>query len=180
MAMHGYTPKGAYIANINIRHTVADAAASAVWAMHNPAASARTIYIRAINWMLGFDGALSTLDIAYEFIRFTVADPTTGTTVPVIKKNNGYNASAIGSTNIQQKSGILTLAGAVFESGPFHVIRIPASVTNTISEGDLQFHQAMEGTSNFDLRPDEGMAIRLNLAAIIGQMLAGSVEWDEH
>lgn len=163
---------GSYLANVSLRHTAADAADSAVFAMHNPAASAVLLKIRQVRLVIGFDGtAAAATDLGYSLIRFTAADPTTGTTVPRIKRNAGYNASVIANANIQQKSGILTLTSAVFESGPFHVARLPASFTGGARLLSLD--------DPIDLRPDEGLAIRTTVAAIIGLGLNGSIAWDE-
>lgn len=175
-------PTGAYIANISVRHTAADASGSAVFAMTNPNASGRTVYIRNIRGRVTFDGtAVAAANAGYEFIRYgTNVNPTTGTTVPRIKKRSAQSASVILDANIQQKSGILTLASAVFEAGPFNVVRMPMAVTNGIAPFDLDFICSNQPNSAFELAQGEGLAIRLHGgAAIIGLGIAGSVEWDE-
>lgn len=174
-------PTGSYMANISIRHTAADAAGSVVFAMTNPTGSGRVVYIRNIRGRVFFDGtAVAGGNSGYELIRYSGnAAPTTGTTVPRIKKRTGYSSSVISDTYIQQKSGIITLTGAVFEAGPFNVIRIPASGTGIVAQFDIDLVVAGMGYEGFELQTGEGLAIRLNVAAIIGLGIAGQIEWDE-
>lgn len=175
------TPTGAYLANISIRHTVADAAASAVFAMRNPVGSGKTAAIRSIRGRMIFDGtAVAAANCGYEFIRFSAGDPTTGTTVPRIKKRNSYAVSVIADANAQQKSGVLTMTSVVYEAGPFAVVRLPAAVTNGVSTFDIVFAQAGVAYEPFELAAGEGLAIRLHsTAAIVGLGITGAVEWDE-
>ncbi len=176
------SPTGSYLANLSIRHTAADASASAVFAMTNPTGSGRTVYIRAIRGRVLFDGtAAAATTSGYELIRYgTNVNPTTGTTVGRVKKRTAYTASVIADANIQQKSGVLTLTSAVFDtSGALHTIRLPLSVTGSISELDFDLVQSNQPASYLELAPGEGLAIRLIAAAVIGLGLGGSLEWDE-
>jgi len=164
--------RGSYLANINLRHTAADAADSAVFAMHNPAASGVLLKIRRVNLALAFDGtAAADTTVGHYLIRFTVANPSTGTTVPRIKRNAAYAASIVADANIQQKSGILTMTSVSYESAPFYVARLPIAVTNGVRTIDL--------VDPIELRPDEGLAIRTAVAAVVGTSLHGAIAWDE-
>jgi hypothetical protein len=178
-------PTGSFQANVSIRHTVADAAGSSVWAIHVPSASKKKLYLRRFNFVMEFDGtAAAATSLGYELIRHSGAvDPTSGTTVPRIGKKGARYTSVIADANIQQKSGVLTFA-PTFDGGPFHVTRLPASVTNGVLVDDLKFSQAGQDPMGnieqlHEFRPDEGWAIRLHLIAIIGLNLSGSFEWDE-
>ena len=173
-------PTGSYIAHISIRHTVADPAGSMVWAMRNPLASPRALHVRNIRGRLSFDGtAVAAANIGYEFVRFTGADPTTGTTVPRVKKRSGYGPSVVQDANIQQKSGVLTMTG-VANIEILNVVRLPAAVTNGVAPFDLDFVVANQPYEALELEPGAGVGIRVGPnAAIIGQTIAGSVEWDE-
>ncbi len=180
-AIYPIAPTGSYLANINIRHTVADAGASAVFAMRNPAASTKTCFIRAIRGRVTFDGtAVAATSCAYEFIRFSGGDPSTGTTLPRVKKRSSYANSQILDANAQQKSGVLTMTSVTYDpNGPFNVVRLPTSVTSGIAGFDIDLLTAGLSYEGFELAVGEGLAIRLNVAAIIGLGIAGSVEWDE-
>jgi hypothetical protein len=180
-AIFPVAPTGAYLSNINVRHTAADVTASVVWAMTNPSGSGKSVYIRNIRGRVTFDGtAVAATSLGYEFIRYSGnVSPTTGTTVPRIKKKTTQGASVVQDINIQQKSGILTLASAVFEAAPFNVVRLPIAVTNGIASFDLDFAVAGLPYEGVEILAGEGLAIRLNTAAVIGLAIAGSVEWEE-
>lgn len=175
-------PSGMFMANIGLRHTAADAANSAVWAVNNPTGSGKSLYIRNIRGRIWFDGtAAAGASVGYHFIRYgTNVNPTTGTTVGRVRKLLAGATSVVADANIQQKSGILTLTGAVFDtSGPFNVVRMGASVTNGSQNFDIDLMTSNQGWSPLVLAPGDGMAIRTDVAAIIGLGISGSVEWDE-
>ncbi len=150
-----------------------------VWAMHNPSTSSRTIYIRNVRGRVVFDGtAVAATTSGYEFVKFTVADPSTGTTVARVKKRAAYPVSQIQDANIQQKSGALTMTG-IANIDVVNVVRLPLSITGTIANFDLDFVVAGMPYEGFELAPNEGFGIRLVAAAVIGLGIGGSVEWDE-
>lgn len=173
-------PAGSYLTNISLRHTSADAAGSVVWAIHNPAASTKTAYIKRVRGILSFDGsAAAATGIGYEIIKFSGADPTTGTTIDIVKKRNAYPASQIAAANIQQKSGILTMSG-ITNIQILAVLRLPVAVTNPFLFFDLGFVISGIGYEALEIAVDYGLAIRVGpVAAIIGQTLSGQVVWDE-
>lgn len=176
-----------YFAAFNVAHTAADAAGSPVFAMHVPATASKRLQVHSIEGHLVFAGTAAAAGaVGYELIRFTVADPTTGTTVPRIRSDSRAAASIIADANIQAKSGILTLTGAVFEGGVLRVIRVPASVTGTVLPFSWRpsgsgFPGLPDSGNAIVLAPGEGLAIRVaaGLAAIIGQGLSGVIEWSE-
>lgn len=169
---------GAYFMNISIRHTAADAGASMVWAFRNPSA-AKMVNLRGVRGRVVFDGtAAAGTDRGYEFVRFTTADPTTGTTVPRVKKRAGV-ASNIADANIQQKSGVLTMTG-ILAIEIFHVVRIPIAVTNGAVSFDFDPTAAGLKDEWFEFGNNEGFGIRLAAtAATIGLGINGSVEIEE-
>lgn len=173
------TPLGAYMANISVRHTVADGAASFVWAMRNPALSPRTVYIRNVRGRVYFDGtAVAAGNSGYEFSRFTNADPTTGTTIPRVRKRTSYPISVVADANIQQKSGILTLSG-ISNIEVLNVMRLPLSVTGVLAQFDFDLIVAGLMGEALELAPGEGFGIRTVATAAIGLGIAGGIEWDE-
>jgi hypothetical protein len=168
-----------YLANISIRHTVADAGASFVWACRNPVASTKTLHLRACRGRVTFDGtAVAAANSGYEWCRFTGGDPTTGTTVPRSKKRSAAAASQVLDANIQQKSGVLTITG-ITGIEIFNVVRMPMSVTNGIAPFDLDYVVSGLTREAVEFAPGEGFGIRLLAAAVIGLGIAGGFEWDE-
>src|SRR3972149_365949 len=169
-----------YLANVQVLHTVADAAGSAVWAAHVPLQGSnekkKRIFLRHI-WLNGASHATTATaaHVGHELIKFTVADPTTGTTVARIKTRPVQGASIIADANIQQKSGGLTMTSVVYDGGPFAVlIGHNANGNNRLLRMEFDpFHFAIE--------PDEGLAIRVaaGLSAVAGLGLSGFVAWDE-
>lgn len=180
---------GLYYAKVQIRHTAADAAGSAVWAMHVPAQTSGTyknrtgLWLREINLHVKFDGtgAAAAVELGYDLWRFSVADPTTGSTVPRIKSHGaGQASSVIADANIQQKSGILTMTSVAYDTDAFAAISLPQVNTGGDTELKLQF-SSWDDDHPFFLPPDDGLAIRVltGQAAVIGLALTGYVSWQE-
>lgn len=174
------TPEGAFLLNISLRHTVADAAGSFVWAFRNPAAAIRAVRLMSIMGSLWFDGVgAAGGNVGYELCRFTGGDPTTGTTVPRSKKWTGSTASVIADANIQQKSGVLTITG-IAGIEIFGVLRLGVSLTNGIYPFYFDFFKTARYRAHNEFAPGEGFGIRVGPgAAIIGQGLSGIVETEE-
>lgn len=174
-----------YISNISILHSAGDAAGSATWAMRVPVASTKRVFIRKIGLNLAAQATTTVANVAYEAIRFSGGDPTTGTTVPRIKKRSIYGASAILDANIQQKDGILTITGASFDPGPFCVMAMRVAFDTAGSTAPIAISRTLEfseqgGRGVFTLEPGEGIALRVHrVAAISGLHVTGYVSWDE-
>jgi len=168
-------PVGSYILPVNIRQTAATAANATVWAMRNGAT--RTVFIREINLSLGFDGtAAATTTCRYGFQRFTAATPTAGTALTAIKRRAAYDVSTIADARFVDTG--LTTTSVVFETD-FAVIGLPISVTSVNRSVCITFEGAGERYDSFELAPNAGLAIRLNVAAVIGLSLNGFISWDE-
>lgn len=174
------TPEGAFLMNLSLRHTAADAAGSVVWAFRNPVGSARVVRLMSIMGSMWFDGtAVAAANVGYELIRFTGGDPTTGTTVPRSKKWAGSTTSVLADANIQQKSGILTVTG-ITGIEIFGVLRMGASVTNGIYPFYFDFFKTARFRGHNEFAAGEGFGIRVGPgAAIIGQGLSGIIESEE-
>lgn len=170
-------PTGAYIANINVRQSAATAANSTIWTMRNVSGPA-TVYIRHIRLMVSFDGtAAATTTLRYDLMRFDTATPTGGTAVTVVKKRSTYGTSVVSDVRFLDTG--LTTTGVNFGAA-FHTVGLAASVTNGIMEEDLDYATSIERyNAPFELASGEGLAIRLNVAAVVGLSIRGSVTWDE-
>lgn len=166
---------GSYLANINFRHTAADAANSTMWTMRNGAT--KTVYIRTIFLTTAFDGTAAASTLRYSVQRFTTATPTGGSAITIIKKNNSFGASTV--ADIRQ-GGPLTTTSVVFENDAM-TFGMPISVTNGIIWNQVYLDQPNQTYANFELAANEGLAIRVNSAqaAVIGWGMYGFVEWHE-
>jgi hypothetical protein len=175
--INGFT--GSFTCGFKLRHTAADASGSVVVALHNPAASGKTLYLRRIIGGLFFDGTAAAGGLAYELIKFSGGDPTTGTTMAVSKKRTTYT-SAIGTANAQYKSGILTVTGITNIETIAFTPTLGSATTNGMVPFEFNFVQAAGHTAEpYELPVDYGFAFRLPQAAIIGLGMSGFAEWDE-
>jgi hypothetical protein len=170
-------PVSSYLLPLNIRQTAATAVGAVVWSMRNT--GARTVYLRHLRLIMGFDGAAAAASTPrYELVRFTAATPTAGNALTPIKKRNAYAGSSVGDAR-ELNTG-LTVTGVNFES-PFLVIGRPIAVTGGITDMDVDF--TVSGQSDYsmlELAGGEGLAIRIaSIATVIGISLTGMIEWDE-
>jgi hypothetical protein len=159
-----------YSAPINIRQTAATAANSTVWAMRNAAASTRTVIIEKIELMMAFDSATPATRSTqrYDLIRFSTATPTAGTAITVAQMFSGDPSTQV--TDVRFLDTGLTTTGVVLNS-PFATIGCPATDATTTK-------YQRQGPPLF-LAAGEGLCIRLNTAAVIGQSVTGEIVWSE-
>lgn len=166
-------PVGAYLLPIQVRQTAATSAASTIWAMRN--STTISVYIKKIVVNTSFDGTPAASTGAYNFLRFNTATPTTGTALTVVKKSNSYGASNV--TDARFLDTGLSVTSVVFETS---FMQVGVARQN----GSTQVMQSifdLSGYRNqpFILAPSEGLCIQLNVTAVIGDSIAGYVEWDE-
>jgi len=159
-----------YSAPVSIRQSAATAAGSTVWTMRNPAASAKTVYIERICLTADFDtgSPLGRTLQRYDLERFTAATPTGGTAVTVATMDTANAATAV--TDVRFLDTGLTTTSVVF-AAPFVTIGVPTS--------DGSINPFLRERIGFKLAAGEGLAIRLNNAAVVGQGLTGEIVWSE-
>lgn len=159
-----------YSVPVNIRQSAATAANGTVWTMRNPANSTKVIFIEFINFLMGFDAGtpLGRSLQRYDLVRFTSATPSGGTAITVIAADSAASASAV--TDVRFADTGLTTAGVTFGAA-FCTISVPASdgATNYYKRDNVAFR----------LAAGEGLAIRLTVAAVVGQDLTGEIIWSE-
>lgn len=170
-------PIGSYLLPINMgRLTAAIAANSLIWSVRNAVGSGKTVKIRRILSNVAFDGTAAATTALYDWVRFSAATPTGGTAMTVIKKRNSAPASAVTDARFNAAAA-LGVAGVVFETSFFSIgnqRQVAAGKT-----ADLRFEVSGQDYDNFELAPGEGMGIRLNQVAVIGDSISGGVTWDE-
>jgi hypothetical protein len=168
-------PTGAYSLPVNIRQTAASAANSTVWTMRNGAS--KKMFFRRILLEILFDGTASAGNtLKYMLARFTAATPTGGTSLTPVKMQTTFAASTLADARFLDTG--LTTTGITFET-EWATLAIPASVTAQSLFFNLPFIGSNEAKEPFVLNPNEGLAIRLQNAAIIGLGIVGSIHWDE-
>lgn len=166
---------GAYALPINIRQTAATAANATVWTMRN--GGSKKVFIRRILLAMLFDGsAAAATTLKYLLARFSAATPTGGTALTVVKMQTTFASSTLADARFLDTG--LTTTGVTFET-EWATIGLPASVTSGSLFWNMPFIGSNEAKEPFVLNPNEGLAIRLQNAAVIGLGLTGSVHWDE-
>lgn len=172
-------PGTSYLLPINLVFDNAMGAGETVWAMRY-VTGALTVKIRRIRLVAGFNGtAAAATSVAWRFKRFDSATPTGGTAITVVKKRTAYAGSVVTDARFDSTGTTgLTVAGLVFGS-EWHVISLPASVTNGVVSQTIDLVLPGERFGEFDLASGEGLAIQMDTASIAGNTLTGSVEWDE-
>ena len=168
-------PSGSFMLPINVRQTAASAAASTVWTVRNGAS--KTMRLRRLFAAVVFDGtAAAATTLKYALQRFSAATPTGGTALTAVKKRTTYSASTIADARFLDTG--LTTTGVTFETDAA-ILPIAVSVTAQTAVMDVYFERTAELHSTFELAANEGLALRLNTAAVIGMGIDGFLEWDE-
>ncbi len=165
-----------YMAPIFIRQTFASVVDVCVWAMRNTqAAGGKKCRIKDLNLQTGFDGTVAASMGLYKLQRFSAATPTGGAALGVMKKSSAAPATVV--TDVRQLDTGLTVAGVTFE--PEYLV-VAVNRQRGLNYLDLERDES-PGAENTEilLQPGEGLCLRLGAAAVIGDQLAGFVEWEE-
>lgn len=159
-----------YATPVNIRQTSTTAANATVWAMRNAANSTKSIIIEKIILMMSFDAGtpIGRSLQRYNIMGFNGATPTGGTSQGVAPLDNNNPATQV--TDVRFSDTGLSTTGAAFGNS-FLTIGCPATDATT---APFKY----DGPP-IKLAPGEGLAIRLAIAAVIGEGLTGGVIWSE-
>ena len=158
-----------YSLPVSLRQSTATAANTVVWTMRNNSISPKIVVIEKISLAMSFDAGtpVTRTSLRYEFVRFNSATPTGGTQIsPILMVSN---APATMITDARFLDTGLTTTGLVFENA-FASVGCPASDGATAS-----YYRDIP----IKLAAGEGLAIRLNVAAVAGQGLFGEIIWSE-
>lgn len=159
-----------YSLPVRIRQSATTGSGATVWSMRNGAASTVTIIIERIELHPSFDVTTPVTNSlqSYDLVRFSTATPTGGTALSVQQMYSGDSGSQISDARFLDTG--LTTTGVVFNPA-FCTIGIPAVLgANSVYKRD--------GIAVM-LAAGEGLCIKLNGAAVIGQGLTGEVVWTE-
>lgn len=169
-------PTGSYGTNISVRQTGTTAANAVVWSMRN--GGTKTVQIRRIKVVRCFDGtAAATTTARYTIQRFTAATPTGGNAQLIGKKRTSYPTSTV--VDVRSLDTGLTTTSVVFDNIDLAILALPLSVTGTVAPDDIVFEGVLENFAWLELAANEGLCIRLNQTAVIGQGIYGGIFWDE-
>jgi len=159
-----------YSLPVKIRQTAATASGATILSMRNGAASTITVFIERIELLLAFDSGtpVTRSTQSYDLVRFSTATPTGGTALSVAQMYSGDVGTQIADARWLDTG--LTTTGVVFNP-PFATISLPAS------DGATTKYQR-EGIAVM-LGVGEGLCIRLNSAAVVGQSISGEIVWSE-
>jgi hypothetical protein len=164
-------PDGAYMLPIGVRLSAAVAAGSKIWAMRNGAS--KRMLISRILLRSGFDGTAATSSALYEFMRFADATPSGGTAISPVKKDTTYAASTLADARYNGAAA-LTVTSVTFEDA--FLQHYSARQLNHVSALNLEFDDM---SRMIVLNPNEGLAIELNVVAVVGDTISGAIYWLE-
>lgn len=158
-----------YSLPISLRQSAATAANQVVWTMRNNSLSPKIVMIERINLAMSFDAGtpITRASLRYELVRFSGANPSGGTAITPILMDTNSPATLV--TDARFLDTGLTTSGITFETA-FASVGCPASDGATA---------AYTRDMPIKLGAGEGLAIRLNVAAVVGQGLFGEVIWSE-
>lgn len=137
---------------------------AAVWAMLNSSQSPYSFFIESVFLNMSFYAATPLVPtlLKYEFIRFTSATPSGGTTI-----NSGKACRTAGTCPVSAmvKDTGLTMSGVSYDSA-YAVISLPSRAGVTVP---------FSKKTSIELAPGEGLAIRLAEDAIAGLSISGEI-----
>lgn len=169
---------------ILIRQTATTAANAVVWAVFNPAGSRRTLYLRRItgNALCDVVAAVATQS-NYGIRRFRSATPSGGSALTPVPHHSGdlspSGAAIVSVASARQLDTGLTVAGIVTDP-PFAQFGCPRA-PGASGYFDFSWYpiDTGEGRDAFSVVQGDGVAITLDLVAVVGDGIQGTVVWDE-
>lgn len=162
---------GRYTVPINIRFTGTTAAGSTVWALTASAGAA--IFIRRIVLFCSFDGTAAASTARHEIRRHSAAVPSGGAAITPIPKDEDDGASTVADVRQDTAGGALTVTSVVFQD-PMLTASCPRGTTGSVSVLNLDFAAAP-----IKIDPSDGLCIQNSIVAVVGDAIAGFIEWEE-
>lgn len=187
---------GIYSVAVNVQPATTLTNGTAYWSMRNTASGGgKSVYIRGMTLNLSQTAVnvSTTASIAparsiLEFIRFSGATPTGGSTYTVIKRRNADAATVV--TDVRYNPTGLSMTSVVAEASPFLLVAItnagvgfsPAANNNPSSATYVT--QQLDWTNGGEegriiLAPGEGLTIRANGTLQTNCAVLGMIWWDE-
>lgn len=163
-----------YSLTVVVRQTAASVPGTTIWTMYN--GGSRIIRLRRVMLNVQFDGAGAASDSLYGLVRFRGAVPTGGGALGVVKNNQGSGTSTVTDARLLDTG--LTVAGVTFDT-PFIGMSCPRTAGATAQYKMDWPTQSQSMTEPMIIVPLDGLAITLGNTAVIGDSIAGMIEWDE-
>lgn len=160
-----------FLAPINLRCTGATAADSAVWMMR--AGATKTLYIRRIVIFGCFDGTAAASTARWELRRFRTATPSGGTAITAIPKIVG-DVTTTADIRQETAGAALTVTSITFDTPMAAGAACPRGSTGAVAVLNVDFSAAP-----LQIAVNDGLCIRNTVTAVIGDVLAGFIEWEE-
>ena len=155
------------------------AAGSAIWGIHN--GSSLTMRIKRISVLAGFAGTAAATASEFHMQRWSAASGTnfTGGTqiVSATKKKSTMAVSTFADARFNYAAA-LGVVGATFDTDPFFAFGVQRQVSATVAF-DLPAASIESYQSILELAPNEGLALRVNQATVVGDIVGGMIDWVE-
>lgn len=160
-----------YTAPINIRYTGTTSAGSTVWSLTT---GGSPIQIKRIVLFSAFDGTAAGTTARHELRRFRSATPTGGTAVAAVPKNLDSPASSVNDIRMDLSGAALTVTGVTFDAPMMLAGACPRGASGSVVVLNLD-----TAASPFIVDAGDGICIQNQVAAVVGDVIAGFIEWEE-
>jgi hypothetical protein len=161
-----------YTAPVGMRYTGTTAANSAVWAIR--AGATKPLFIRRIVLFSGFDGTAAATSARHEIRRFRTATPSGGSAVVAVPKDIASGNSTAADIRQDTAGGALTVTSVTFDDPIKCVGSCPRGVSGAVTVFNVDFSSAP-----IRIDVNDGLCIRNSIVAVVGDSLAGFIEWEE-
>lgn len=161
-----------YTAPVNMRFSGATVANSTVWALR--VGATRPISIRRIVLFSAFDGAAATTSARYELLRIRTATASGGTAITPVPKLVASGASTAADVRQETTGAALTVTSITFDTALMTCGACPRGATGSVVLMNIDL-----SASPIVLDVNDGIVIRNQQTAVVGDVLAGFIEWEE-
>lgn len=161
---------------VQIIQSTNSAANTLVWSMRNLGGT--TITIQRIYLVHSFNGTAAATTSRYDIVRFRDATPTGGTALTVVKRDTASAASGV--TDARFLDTGLTVASVTFDTAAAHVGGARQNGSASVFDLDLvHIRRDLATDEGIVLANNDGLGLRLGVAAVAGDSLTGFVQWLE-
>lgn len=161
-----------YTAPIFMRYTGTTAADSTVWALRVGASV--PINVRRIVLFSTFDGTGAASTARHQIRRFRTATPSGGSAVVAVPKLVSSGASSVADIRQDTTGAALTVTSVTFDDPIAVVGALGRGATGGSAVVNIDF-----SASPIVLDVNDGICIRNSVTAVVGDGIAGFIEWEE-
>jgi hypothetical protein len=173
---------GRYGINLGLGRFTGAVTAGAIFAMRNQVAASnnKVLAIHKIHFRLAFAGTLAASSQIFTLRRFNTATHGGGVAISLPAGAVKNHVNMPNSILLDARYADITTTNPLTEAG---VVYEPVfeSFCNPRNNGAAVEHTWTAALADqFFLHPGEGLAISITQTAVVGDILVGSVEWDEY